>query len=251
MGVRLEDGETIKARCVASNCEPKRTFLDLVDEAELDASFRADISQWQTETASLRVNFALSALPDFSCLPGKEQAAQHEGFIGIKPSPDACNRAYLQAKAGEWSDEPIMSITIPTTHDDSLAPPGHHVMNAHCQHFPYSLSDGRSWDEHRNDVQELIIDQLTKYAPNFRNSVVGCKTLTPLDLEREYGLTGGDVYHGKIRLDQLFFMRPHPSCSGYRTPIKSLYLCGSGTHPGGGVSGMPGHNAAAVIRRDL
>lgn len=243
-GVRLESGEEIRAGKVLSNCEPKRTFLDLIDGAHLDPDFLADIAAWRTESGSFRMNLALRELPDFTCLPGTEQAIHHEGFISLKSSTEAIDRAYLAAKAGNWSDDPLVTMVIPSTLDDTLAPSGHHVASVFCQHFPYRLSGGRSWDDHKDEVAELIVDTIARYAPNIRDAIVGRMVLSPLDLEREYGLTGGDVYHGKLELDQLFAMRPHPRCSRYRTPIPGLYLCGAGSHPGGGVSGLPGRNAA-------
>lgn len=251
VGVRLETGDTIRARCVLSNCEPKRTFLGLIDEVHLESEFRADIAGWRTESGSFRMNLALRELPDFSCLPGTKAGIHHKGFINLVSSTDAIHRTFLQAKAGEWPDEPLITIVIPSTLDDSLAPSGHHVVSVFCQHFPYELSDGRSWDDHKETVANLVIETIQRYAPNLKDALVGWQALTPLDLEREYGLTGGDVYHGKMELDQLFAMRPHPTCANYRTPVGGLYLCGGGTHPGGGVSGAPGYNAAQRVIKDL
>lgn len=251
IGVRLVDGEVIRARCVLSGCEPKLTFLKLLDATDLDEAFRADISGWRTESGSFRMNLALRELPDFTCLPGKSQASHHEGFISLKPSTEAIDRAWSQAKAGSWPDEPLVTMVIPSTKDDTLAPVGHHVMSVFCQHFPYQLSGGRSWDDCKELAADRIIETIGRYAPNLPDAVIAQQVLSPLDLEREFGLTGGDVYHGKMELDQIFAMRPHPKCSGYRTPVNGLYLCGAGTHPGGGVSGAPGHNAARVVLRDL
>lgn len=250
-GVELETGETITARAIASACEPKRTFLGLMDPADLPDDFRADIGQWKTLSGSFRMSLAVSELPDFTCLPGVRQGPQHEGFITMKPSVAAIERAYLSARAGELPDEPLLSIVIPSTLDDSLAPEGHHVICVHAQHYPFTLSEGRSWDDLRDRAADDIIATMAGYAPNLPSAIVGRHVLSPLDLEREYGLTGGDIYHGTMEMDQLFALRPHPSCAGYRSPVKGLYLCASGTHPGGGVSSVPGHNAARVILSDL
>lgn len=251
VGVELESGERIGARVVASGCEPKRTFLGLLDRAHLPNDFYEDISQWKTLSGSFRLSLAVSELPDFTCLPGTKQSSHHEGFIALKPSIKAIERAYLHALAGELPEEPLLSIVIPSTLDDSLAPVGSHVICVHAQHYPFTLSGGRSWDDLRDEAADRIVATIAQYAPNLPGAIVGRHILTPLDLEREYGLTGGDIYHGKMEMDQLFAMRPHPSCSGYRTPIPGLYLCASGSHPGGGVSSVPGHNAARVILSDL
>jgi phytoene dehydrogenase-like protein len=251
IGVEIEGGETIHARCVVSACEPKATFLKLLDPHVLDDGFRADIARWRTESGTFRMNLALEVLPDFTCLPGVQQANHHEGFIALKPSTEAIDRAWLQARAGEWPDEPLLTLIIPSVKDDTLAPPGQHVMTVFCQHYPYRLSGGRSWDDCKEQAADEVVATIGKYAPNVPDAVIGRNVLSPLDLEREYGLTGGDVYHGKMELDQIFAMRPHPKCSGYRTPVNRLYLCASGTHPGGGVSGAPGHNSAKVVLKDL
>ncbi len=251
VGVCLESGEDIRARCVVSGCEPKLTFLRLIESEHLDADFRADMAGWRTESGSFRMNLALRELPDFTCLPGTSQAAHHAGFISLKPTSEAIERAFMAAKGGEIPDEPLVTMVIPSTLDDTLAPPGHHVMSVFAQHFPYQLSGSRSWDDAKPEAAERVIETMCRYAPNLRDAIVGQMALSPLDLEREYGLSGGDVYHGKMELDQIFAMRPHPKCAGHRTPIAGLYLCGAGTHPGGGVSGAPGHNAAKVVMGDL
>ena len=250
-GVRLESGEEVPCRCVMSNCEPKRTFLGMIDKRHLDPEFRADMAQWRTFSASFRMNLALSELPDFTCLPGRTQGPQHEGFISLKPSRECIDRAVESVKRGDLPAEPLVTMVIPSTADDSLAPPGHHVACIHSQHYPTTLSRGRSWDECRDEAADTIVETIGRYAPNVPGAVIARQALSPRDLEREFGLTGGDAYHGRLDIDQVFAMRPHPTCSGYRTPIDGLYLCGAGTHPGGGVSGLPGHNAAKVVIRDL
>lgn len=251
VGVVLSSSEEIRANVVMSSCEPKVTFLKLIGEEHLDPEFHADISGWRTESGSVRMSLALRELPDFTCLPGTTQGIHHESHISLKPSTSVIDRAWMKAKSGEFPDEPLVTMVIPSTLDDTLAPEGDHVMTVFAQHFPYQLSEGRSWDDHRKQVADLIIDTITRYAPNLKDAIIAQQILTPLDLEREYGLTGGDVYHGKMELDQIFAMRPHPLCANYRTPIKNLYLCGAGSHPGGGVSGAPGHNAAKVVLRDF
>lgn len=250
-GVELNSGEKIRADIVMSSCEPKVTFLKLIEDKHLDPEFLADISDWRTESGTIRLSLALRELPDFTCLPGSAQSIHHESHISLKPSTAMIDRAWMKAKVGELPDEPIITLVIPSTLDNTLAPEGHHIMSVFAQHFPYQLSNGRSWDDHREQVANLIVDTIAKYAPNLKDSIIARQVLTPLDLEREYGLTGGDVYHGKMELDQIFSMRPHPSCANYRTPVKNLYLCGAGSHPGGGVSGLPGRNAAKAVLRDL
>ena len=250
-GVRLESGEEVPCRCVMSNCEPKRTFLGMIDERHLDPEFRADMAQWRTFSASFRMNLALSELPDFTCLPGRTQGPQHEGFISLKPSRECIDRAVESVERGDLPAEPLVTMVIPSTADDSLAPPGHHVACIHSQHYPTTLSRGRSWDECRDEAADTIVETIGRYAPNVPGAVIARQALSPRDLEREFGLTGGDAYHGRLDIDQVFAMRQHPTCSGYRTPVDGLYLCGAGTHPGGGVSGLPGHNAAKVVIRDL
>lgn len=251
-GVTLKSGETFEARTVLSNCEPKLTFLNLLEPEHVPADLRADLAQWRTEAHAFRMNLALNELPDFTCLPGKPQGPQHEGFILMEGSVANIEANYETTRVGELPKEPLVTVVIPSTQDDTLAPDGMHVASVHAQHFPYTLSGGRVWDDKmRDEAAQLILKTIGKYAPNLPDAVVGYRALSPLDLEQEYGLTGGDVYHGRLDLDQSFFMRPHPCCSGYKTPIKGLYLCGAGSHPGGGVSGAPGHNAAKEALRGL
>jgi phytoene dehydrogenase-like protein len=196
------------------------------------------------------MNVALSELPDFSVLPGKALAEHHTAGIVIAPGLDYMDRAYDDAKAHGWSRAPIVEITIPSTLDDSLAPPGCHVASLFCQQFAPSLPDGRSWDDCREQAADLIIDTVTAHAPNFRGSVIARQIHSPLDLEHKFGLIGGDIFHGHMSLDQLWAARPVLGNGDYRAPIKGLYMCGSGTHPGGGVTGAPGHNAARAILAD-
>jgi phytoene dehydrogenase-like protein len=248
-GVELEDGEVLHAGCVLSNADPRRTFLGLVDQAALPAEFRRDMEGYRCESGTFRMNFALDALPDFTCRPGDGQHLR--GTTYVIPSLAYVQEAYECARRGDWSAHPILEVVIPSLHDDSLAPPGKHVMSISARYFPRHLSGNRSWDDCREAAADTIVDTLTRFAPNFRASIIARQSLSPLDLEREYGLTGGDVLHGQYELHQLFSMRPHPDAAQYRTPVPGLYLCGAGAHPGGGVSGLPGRNAARAVLRDL
>jgi phytoene dehydrogenase-like protein len=245
-GVVLDDGEEIAARCVVSNAHP-RALLSLLPDSKGD--WRDPFSSYQSESATLRMNVALSELPDFTALRGVGPHLS-SGII-MAPSLDFMDRAYAAAREDGWSREPIVEMLIPSTVDDSLAPRGRHVASLFCQHFRYALPGGRSWDEERERAADAVIDQVTKFAPNFRASVLGRRILTPLDLERQFGLVGGDIFHGKLTLNQLFSARPVLGYSAYRMPLKGLYLCGSGAHPGGGVTGVPGHNSAREIVKDL
>jgi len=250
-GVELEDGEKIRAKAVLSNADPKRTFLDLVDEQHLDKEFRSDIGCYHMESGTFRMNFAISELPDFTCMPGKEVGPQHEGMIYVLPSTEYIRQAFNDTRNGNWSRSPVLECVIPSIHDDSLAPPGKHVMSISGRYFPRHLSGGRNWDDCRDEAADCIIDTFGRCAPNFRSSIIAQTALSPLDLEREYGLTGGDIAHGQYELNQLFTMRPHRDAAGCTTPIKSLYICGAGTHPGGGVSGIPGLHAANLVLRSI
>lgn len=250
-GVQLADGSMVDARFVAAGVDPKRLFLKLIDERALDADFVQRIRGYKCGSATFRMNVALSELPDFNCLPGRELQAHHQSGIIIGPSLSYMEQAYFDARTLGCSRAPIVEMLIPSTVDPTLAPPGRHVASLFCQHFAYDLPNGLDWDEIREPAADLVIDTVTRYAPNFKSSVLGRSILSPLDLEREFGLTGGDIFHGALTLDQIWSARPVLGHADYRTPIAGLYLCGAGTHPGGGVSGMPGHNAAREILRDL
>ena len=251
IGVRLEDGAEITARAVLANTDPKRTFLGLVGAENLDADFAADIAAYKMESASFRMTLALSGLPEYAARPGRTIGDEHLGTAVLMPEWREVKVLYGIARRGEIPEAPILDLTMPSAVDDSLAPEGCHVMTMLCQHYPYRLAGGRSWDDMREAVADRIIERMALYIPNIKELVVGRKIYSPLDLERVFGLTGGDVYHGKLTLDQLFAMRPHPRAAGYATPIAGLYLCGAGAHPGGGVSGAPGHNAARRVLEDL
>jgi phytoene dehydrogenase-like protein len=243
-GVVLEGGEEIEAPIVASNLDPHVTFLRLVEEAELDPEFRESIRRFRTEGTSLKINLALAGLPDFRALPGA--GPQHRATMHICPSIDYVERAWDDAKYGRPSDRPLLEMTIPTMYDQSLAPPGHHIMGIFLQYAPYTLRDA-NWDDVREPYADHILSLIEEYAPNFRSLVLAREVLTPLDLERRFGITGGNIFHGEMSLDQMFAMRPVAGWARYRTPIQGLYLCGSGAHPGGGVMGAPGYNAARAI----
>jgi phytoene dehydrogenase-like protein len=251
VGVVTEHGETFRAQCVVSNLNPKLLYGRLIDPAALEGDFRERIARWRCGSGTFRMNVALSELPDFSALPGRAPAEHHTAGIIMAPSLAYMDQAYLDAKAGGWSKRPIVEMLIPSTLDDSLAPPGRHVASLFCQHVAPVLPDGASWDEHRDRVADLMIDLVDSHAPNFRASVLGRQIMSPLDLERTFGLTGGDIFHGALSLDQLFSARPMLGYADYRGPLAGLYMCGSGTHPGGGVTGAPGHNAAREIIADF
>jgi phytoene dehydrogenase-like protein len=249
-GVELADGRRVGAGIVASNLNPSLLFQSLVAPTDLPAEFRARIARYRNGSGTFRMNVALSELPDFICIPGKALAEHHQSGIIIAPSLDYMDEAWRDAKALGWSKRPIVEMLIPSTLDDSLAPPGHHVASLFCQQFAPRLPEGRSWDDARDLAADLIIDTVNGWAPNFKASVLGRMILSPLDLERRFGLTGGDIMHGHMALDQLWAARPLLGHASYRAPIKGLYMCGAGTHPGGGVSGNPGRNAAREILRD-
>ena len=246
-GVVLECGEEIRAKWIVSNIDPKRTFSRLVHPTELDPEFCRKIRNIKFKGACAKVHLALSELPDFTCLPGN--GPHSNGVISISPSLIYLERAYDDAKYGGVSRKPYLEAVIPTVTDSSLAPPGKHVMSILVQYAPYHLKEG-TWDDGRRQaLGEAVVDTFAEYAPNIKSAVLHRHVLTPLDLEDTYGLTEGNIYHGELTMDQLFFMRPVPECARYRTPIENLYLCGAGTHPGGGVNGVSGYNAARQILR--
>jgi phytoene dehydrogenase-like protein len=197
------------------------------------------------------MNLALGELPRFASLDGTDDESMLNGTIDIAPSLAYLEQAYDDAKIGGWARRPVVSMCLPSLLDDTLAPPGRHVMSLFCQHFHPELSGGRSWDDVRDEVADMIIHTVDGYAPNFKRSVLGRQVLSPLDLERDFGLVGGDIFHGALHLDQIYSLRPAAGYADYRSPVKNLYLCGSGAHPGGGVSGLPGHHAARALIKDL
>ncbi|MDQ8027251.1 MAG: NAD(P)/FAD-dependent oxidoreductase [Brevundimonas sp.] len=244
VGAVTETGDIIRARAVVSNLHPRLLFERLVDDAVVPADFRARIGNHQSGSGTFRMNVALSELPNFTSLPG--QGDHLTAGIIIAPSLDYMDRAHASARLDGWSREPIVEMLIPSTLDDSLAPPGQHVASLFCQHVSPDLAD-----EHRDTVADLMIETVDRHAPGFKQSVVGRLALGPRDLERRFGLVAGDIFHGRLTLDQLFSARPVLGHADYRMPVSGLYLCGSGAHPGGGVTGAPGHNAARAVVKDL
>src|SRR5882724_902084 len=248
VGVILDNGETVRARYIAASVNPKLLYTRLLPSGALPADFLARIKNWRNGSGTFRMNVALSALPSFTALPG---AGDHltAGII-LAPSLGYMDRAWQDARDQGWSRAPIVEVLIPSTLDATLCPPGQHVASLFCQHVAPELSGGRSWDDHREEVADLMIGTVDSYAPGFSQSVIGRQILSPLDLERQFGLLGGDIFHGALTLNQLFSARPMLGHADYRGPLKGLYHCGSGAHPGGGVTGAPGHNAARTILGD-
>ena len=251
VGVVTESGETLRAAAVISNLNPKLLYQKLVPGSALPDDFRERIGRWRCGSGTFRMNVALSELPDFTCLPGKTAADHHTAGIIIAPTLKYMEQAYFDARSTGWSRKPIVEVLIPSTLDDSLAPPGQHVASLFCQHVAPQLPNGESWDAHRETVADLMIDTVNQYAPNFKAAVLGRQIKSPLDLERTFGLVGGDIFHGALTLDQMFSARPMLGYGNYRGPLQGLYMCGAGTHPGGGVTGAPGHNAAREIISDF
>jgi phytoene dehydrogenase-like protein len=251
VGVVTESGETLRASAVISNLNPKLLYQKLIAPAALPGEFRDRINRWRCGSGTFRMNVALSELPDFTCLPGKAAADHHTAGIIIAPTLSYMEQAYFDARSGGWSRKPIVEVVIPSTLDDSLAPPGQHVASLFCQHVAPQLPNGESWDAHRDTVADLMIETVNNYAPNFKAAVLGRQIKSPLDLERTFGLVGGDIFHGALTLDQMFSARPMLGYGNYRGPLQGLYMCGAGTHPGGGVTGAPGHNAAREIISDF
>ncbi len=248
-GVTLESGEEIQAPYVASNCDPRRTFLKLIDEKQLDADFLDSMRKYRCEGTSLKINLGLGALPNFKALPGAP-GPQHRATMHICPSIDYVEKAWDDAKYGRPSQSPLLEMTSPTQYDPSLAPAGKHIMGIFLQYAPYTLREG-TWDDYRDPFAMRVLEIIDEYAPGFSSGVEYMQVLTPLDLEREYGLTGGSIFHGDMTLDQMFVLRPVVGYARYKTPITNLYMCGSGTHPGGGVMGTPGHNAAREMLKSM
>ncbi|MET0346463.1 MAG: NAD(P)/FAD-dependent oxidoreductase [Casimicrobiaceae bacterium] len=253
-GVALANGEIVGAKRVVANVNPRLLFERLVPPEHVDADFRTRIAGYKCGSGTFRMNVALTELPDFRALPGRNAQPHHSSGIIVAPSLDYMERAYFDARTDGWSKAPIVEVLIPSTVDSTLAPAGQHVASLFCQHVNPdigSVKPGTTWDDHRERVADLMIDTVDRVAPNFKASVLGRRALTPLDLEREFGLIGGDIFHGALSLDQLFSARPVLGNADYRMPVKGLYLCGSGAHPGGGVTGLPGRNAAREILKDM
>ncbi len=249
-GVATKDGHIYMAPRVVSAVHPKLLYGKLIDAAETPAPLKQDIDDYVSMSGTFRMNVALDELPDFTSVPGKSAGPQHVGSIIICPSMRYLDQAYDDAKHGGWAKAPMIELCIPSTLDDTLAPAGKHVASLFCQHFHPYLADGRDWDDHRDEVGDLILKTVDRYAPNFSGAVSARKLLSPKDLERDYGLVGGCIFHGSLKLNQVFSVRPAAGIASYRGHLKGLYLCSAGTHPGGGVSGVPGHNAAREILKD-
>jgi phytoene dehydrogenase-like protein len=250
-GVRLTNGEIVHASVIAANTDPKRTFLTLLGESHLPKEFARDIKAFRQESASLRMNLALSGLPQFAAFPGSSIGPQHSSSITLIESKEHLDQAYCSSRAGIPADPPIIEAIIPSVMDDSLTDQeGTHVMSLLCKYMPYDLANGEHWDSRKPAVVEKILDYLAKFIPNLRDILVANQCLTPLDIERIFGMTRGDICHGRMEPDQLYSARPHPEAAQYATPLPGLYLCGSGSHPGGGVTGAPGYNAARRILKD-
>ena len=250
VGVALASGDELRARCIASSVDCRLTFETFMDSAALPPEFLAEIRRIDYNSASAKINVALSALPNFTALPGREPGPQHRGTIHLCPDQNYIERGFDDAKYGRFSSEPIVECTIPSSVDPSVAPPGKHVMSMFTQYAPYDLAGG--WDSaKRNAYADACFDVVERYAPGFKASVVDRQILTPVDLEATFGLTKGNIFQGAMNLNKLYAFRPVPGYAGYRTPVDGLYLCGSAAHPGGGVMGAAGRNAARVILRTV
>jgi phytoene dehydrogenase-like protein len=247
-GVVLSDGEEFRSRAVSSSLDPRQTFSHIVGEGRLPADFVAALGRYRYRGSSGKVNLALDGLPDFTALPGP--GPHLAGAISISPGMEYMERAYDDAKYGRYSRRPYIDIVIPSILDPTVAPPGKHVMSCFVQYAPYHLAEG-SWDQHRDAFGQNVIDTLAAFAPNLPELIVGKQVVTPLDLERTFGLSEGNIFQGELSLEQLFSNRPVPGWARYRTPVNGLYLCGSAAHPGGGVMGAPGRNAAEAVIQDF
>jgi phytoene dehydrogenase-like protein len=249
VGVALQNGTEIYADVISSSVDPRLTFLKFIEEKQLPGEFLEDVRRYKFRGSSGKVNMALDALPDFKCLPGP--GLHLRGALSISPSVEYMERAYDDAKYGNFSQRPYIDMVIPSLTDPSVAPPGKHVMSCFVQYAPYKLRPGLNWDEQREAFGNNVVDTIAEYAPNLKNIIINKQVLTPLDLEREFGLSEGNIFQGELSLEQLFFLRPVPGYAQFRTPIKNLYMCGSATHPGGGIMGAPGRLAALEILKDV
>ncbi|HEX9426888.1 MAG TPA: NAD(P)/FAD-dependent oxidoreductase, partial [Candidatus Polarisedimenticolia bacterium] len=247
-GVVLKNGDEILADVVSSSIDPRHTFIEFIEPGHLSDDFLEDVRRYKFRGSSGKVNMALDGLPDFKCMPGP--GAHLRGAISISPSVEYMERAYDDAKYGQPSRRPYIDIVIPSLTDPSVAPPGKHVMSCFVQYAPYKLKEG-TWDEKREAFGDTVVNTISEYAPNLKNLILHRQVVTPLDLEREFGLTEGNIFQGELSLEQLFFLRPVPGWAQYRSPIKGLYMCGSATHPGGGIMGANGRIAATEILKDV
>jgi len=248
-GVVLADGDEIQAPVISSSVDPRQTFVKMIEPDELPAEFLEEVRRYKFRGSSGKVNLALDALPNFKSLRGS--GPHLRGAISISPSVEYMERAYDDAKYGNFSRRPYVDMVIPTLTDPSVAPPGKHILSCFVQYAPYKLRPGLNWDEQRETFGNNVINTIAEYAPNIKDIILHKQVLTPLDLEREWGLSEGNIFQGELSLEQLFFLRPVPGYAQFRTPIRNLYLCGSATHPGGGIMGAPGRLAALEILKDI
>ncbi len=248
-GVALGNGDEIYADVISSSVDPRLTFINFIEPSALPSDFREEVQRYKFRGSSGKVNLALDALPDFKCLPGP--GPHLRGAISISPSVEYMERAYDDAKYGNFSRRPYIDMVIPTLTDTSIAPPGKHIMSCFVQYAPYKLRPGLNWDDQKQAFGDNVIDTIAEYAPNIKDIILHKQVLTPLDLERDFGLSEGNIFQGELSLEQLFFLRPVPGYAQFRTPIKNLYMCGSATHPGGGIMGAPGRLAALEILKDF
>tara|TARA_Y100001949_G_scaffold127614_1_gene109138 strand:- start:26 stop:946 length:921 start_codon:yes stop_codon:yes gene_type:complete len=247
VGVALENGDEFEANVVVSGLDPKQTFLNLIESSDLPDDFVRSIENFRIQGSSGKVNLALDGLPDFTCLPGK--GPHLNGAISISPDFDYIEKAYDDAKHGNFSRQPYIDIVLPSVLDPDMAPPGKHVMSCFVQYAPYNINGG--WDDQKREAfGDAVVDALARFAPNIKDIILHRQVLTPWDLEKTIGLTEGNIFHGELALHQLFFLRPVVKWADYRTPVQNLYQCGSGTHPGGGITGAPGEMAAKKILKE-
>jgi phytoene dehydrogenase-like protein len=247
-GVVLQNGDEIYADVISSSVDPRHTFINFMEPGNVPDEFLEEVRRYKFRGSSGKVNLALDALPDFKCMPGP--GAHLRGAMSISPSVEYMERAYDDAKYGNFSRRPYIDMVIPSLTDPSVAPPGKHVMSCFVQYAPYKLRPGLNWDDQKEAFGNNVIDTIFEYAPNIKNIIIGKQVVTPLDLEREFGLSEGNIFQGELSLEQLFFLRPVPGWAQFRTPVKNLYMCGSATHPGGGIMGANGRLAALEILKD-
>jgi len=248
-GVVLANGDEIYADTISSSVDPRLTFNKFIDAENLPADFLEDINRFKYRGSSGKVNMALDALPNFKAIPGP--GAHLRGAISISPSVEYMERAYDDAKYGNFSRRPYIDMVIPSLTDPSVAPPGKHVLSCFVQYAPYKLRPGLNWDDQKEAFGDTVVNTIAEYAPNIKDIILHRQVVTPLDLEREWGLSEGNIFQGELSLEQLFFLRPAPGYARFRTPIQNLYMCGSATHPGGGIMGAPGRLAALEMLKDL
>jgi len=248
-GVALQSGDEVYADIISSSVDPRQTFINLMESGDVPDEFIDEIKRYKFRGSSGKVNLALDALPNFKCMPGP--GAHLRGAISISPSVEYMERAYDDAKYGNFSRRPYIDMVIPTLTDPSVAPPGKHILSCFVQYAPYKLRPGLNWDDQKEAFGNNVINTIAEYAPNIKDIILHKQVITPLDLEREWGLSEGNIFQGELSLEQLFFLRPVPGYARFRTPIKNLYMCGSATHPGGGIMGGPGRLAALEILKDV